>query len=77
LSVKLLIEAAGAKLAFLPPYSPDFNPIEKAFSKLKANLRRIGERTVSGLWDLIGALDTMFKQEECQNYFARCGYDAY
>jgi transposase len=77
LSVKLLIEAAGAKLAFLPPYSPDFNPIEKAFSKLKANLRRIGERTVSGLWDIIGSLVTMFKPEECRNYFASCGYDAY
>ncbi|WP_157893577.1 IS630 family transposase, partial [Aquidulcibacter paucihalophilus] len=77
LSVKLLIEAAGAKLAFLPPYSPDFNPIEKAFSKLKANLRRIGERTVSGLWDIIGSIVTMFKPHECQNYFASCGYDAY
>jgi transposase len=77
LSVKLLIEAAGATLAFLPPYSPDFNPIEKAFSKLKANLRRIGERTVFGLWDVIGSLVTMFKPQECQNYFASCGYDAY
>jgi transposase len=77
LSVKLLIEAAGATFAFLPPYSPDFNPIEKAFSKLKANLRRIGERTVSGLWDVIGSLVTMFSAQECQNYFASCGYDAY
>jgi transposase len=77
LSVKLLIEAAGATLAFLPPYSPDFNPIEKAFSKLKANLRRIGERTVTGLWDVIGSLVTMFNAQECQNYFASCGYDAY
>jgi transposase len=76
LSVKLLIEAAGATLAFLPPYSPDFNPIEKAFSKLKANLRRIGERTVTGLWDLIGSLVTMFHPQECQNYFASCRYDA-
>ncbi len=48
LSVKLLIEAAGATLVFLPPYSPDFNPIEKAFSKLRTNLRRIVERTVTG-----------------------------
>jgi transposase len=62
LSVKLLIEAAGATLAFLPPYSPDFNPIEKAFSKLKTNLRRIGERTVTGLWDVIGSLVTMFNR---------------
>jgi transposase len=76
LSVKLLIEAAGATLAFLPPYSPDFNPIEKAFSKLKTNLRRIGERTVTGLWDVIGSLVTMFNPHECRNYFASCGYDA-
>ena len=76
LSVKLLIEAAGATLAFLPPYSPDFNPIEKAFSKLKANLRRIGERTVTGLWDVIGSLVNMFNPKECANYFASCGYDA-
>jgi transposase len=68
LSVKLLIEAAGATLAFLPPYSPDFNPIEKAFSKLKTNLRRIGERTVTGLWDVIGSLVTMFNPHECRNY---------
>jgi transposase len=76
LSVKLLIEAAGATLAFLPPYSPDFNPIEKAFSKLKTNLRRIGERTVTGLWDVIGSLVTMFNPHECRTYFASCGYDA-
>jgi transposase len=76
LSVKLLIETAGATLAFLPPYSPDFNPIEKAFSKLKINLRRIGERTVTGLWDVIGSLVTMFNPHECRNYFASCGYDA-
>ncbi|MFN8958203.1 MAG: IS630 family transposase, partial [Hyphomonadaceae bacterium] len=44
---------------------------------LKANLRRIGERTVSGLWDIIGSIVTMFKPHECQNYFASCGYDAY
>ena len=75
LSIKLLIEAAGATLAFLPPYSPDFNPIEKAFSKLKANLRRIGARTVTA-WDVIGSLVTMFNPHECQNYFASCGYDA-
>jgi transposase len=76
LSVRQLIEAAGAKLTFLPPYSPDFNPIAKAFSKLKANLRRIGERAVQGLWDVIGSLVTMFSSGECRNYFASCGYDA-
>lgn len=55
-SVREAIEAAGARLMFLPPYSPDFNPIEKAFARLKAMLRRAGERTVSGLWSLIGSL---------------------
>ena len=50
------IEAAGATLLYLPPYSPDFNPIENAFSKLKALLRKAAERTVDGLWDRIGAL---------------------
>ena len=51
-AVKEKVEAAGATLRFLPPYSPDFNPIEKAFSRLKAMLRKAGERTVRGLWDL-------------------------
>ena len=69
------IEAAGASLRFLPPYSPDFNPIEKAFSRLKAMLRKAGERTVSGLWDLIGRLVDIFKPDECANYFSSCGYD--
>ena len=74
-SVRERIEAAGATLRFLPPYSPDFNPIEKAFSKLKAMLRKIGERTVSGLWDLIGRLVDIFQPRECANYFSSCGYD--
>ena len=74
-SVRERIEAAGATLRFLPPYSPDFNPIEKAFSKLKAMLRKIGERTVNGLWDLIGRLVDIFKPNECANYFTSCGYD--
>ncbi len=75
-SVRELIEAVGASLMFLPPYSPDFNPIEKAFSKLKAMLRKAAERTVSGLWDLIGILVDIFKPQECANYFTSCGYDA-
>lgn len=74
-SVRERIEAAGATLAFLPPYSPDFNPIEKAFSKLKAMLRKAEERTVNGLWDLIGKLVDIFKPTECANYFSSCGYD--
>jgi len=73
--VQELIEAAKARLLFLPPYSPDFNPIEKAFSRLKAILRKIGERTVSGLWNRIGSLVDIFKPRECANYFTACGYD--
>ena len=74
-STRALIEAAGAKLVFLPPYSPDFNPIEKAFAKLKAMLRAAEQRTVSGLWDFIGLCVDLFKQDECRNYFIACGYD--
>ena len=69
-------EAAGASLLFLPPYSPDFNPIENAFAKLKALLRKAAERTVDGLWATIGLLIDLFEPIECQNYFAAAGYDA-
>jgi transposase len=55
-SVRSLVEAAGARLLYLPPYSPDFNPIENAFAKLKALLRKAAERTVEGLWTRIGDL---------------------
>jgi len=71
-----LIEEAGATLRFLPPYSPDFNPIEMAFSKLKALLRKAAERTVEGLWAAIGRLIDVFMPDECANYFAAAGYDA-
>jgi transposase len=71
-----MIEAAGASLLFLPPYSPDFNPIENAFSKLKAMLRKAAERTIDGLWDRIGNLIPTFTAEQCANYFAAAGYDA-
>ncbi len=71
-----MIEAAGASLLFLPPYSPDFNPIENAFSKLKAMLRKAAERTIDGLWDRIGSLIPTFTTQECANYFAAAGYDA-
>jgi transposase len=71
-----IIEAAGARLRFLPPYSPDFNPIEMAFSKLKALLRKNAERTVEGLLAAIGRLVDVFTPEECSNYFAAAGYDA-
>ena len=68
-------EAAGGRLRFLPPYSPDFNPIETAFSRLETMLRQVGERTVSGLWLLIGKLVDLFQPQECANYFGSCGYD--
>ena len=72
---RALIEAAGASLLFLPPYSPDFNPIENAFAKLKALLRKAAERTLERLWDTIGrAIDT-FTPTECANYFSAAGYD--
>ena len=74
-AVRIVIEQAGASLRFLPPYSPDFNPIEKAFARLKAMLRKAAERTVSGLWDLIGKLVDLFRPTECANYFSSCGYD--
>ena len=70
------IKAAGAELMFLPPYSPDFNPIEKAFSKLKALLRKAAERTVEGLWNAIGRFVDAFTPQECANFFAAAGYDA-
>jgi transposase len=73
-SVRERIEAAGATLRFLPPYSPDFNPIEKAFSKLKAMLRKIGERTVNGLWNLIGRRVDILQPHECDNYCTSCRY---
>ena len=69
------IEAAGATLRFLPPYSPDFNPIEKAFSKLKAHLRKAAERTIHGLWAAIGRIIDLYSPQEGQNYFSACGYD--
>lgn len=72
---RALIEAAGASLLFLPPYSPDFNPIENAFAKLKAMLRKAAERTVDALWAAIGRIANAFTPAECANYFSACGYD--
>jgi transposase len=73
--VRSMIEAAGARLLFLPPYSPDFNPIENAFAKLKALLRKAAERTVAGLWTAVGRIVDTFSPAECSNYFAAAGYD--
>ena len=72
---RALIEAAGAELRFLPPCSPDFNPIENAFAKLKALLRKAAERTVEGLWSAIGRIVDLFSPDECAKYFSACRYD--
>ena len=72
--VRDAIEAAGATLLYLPPYSPDFNPIEQAFAKLKALLRKAAARTVEALWDIIGVLMQAFRPDEPANYFANSGY---
>jgi transposase len=73
-AVRQIIEAAGAELRYLPPYSPDLNPIEQAFSKLKAHLRKAQERTLDTLWPRIGKLLDLFKPIECANFFANAGY---
>lgn len=73
--VRQAIERAGATLSLLPPYSPDFNPIENAFSKLKALLRAKAERTIKALWDAVGSIVELFSPAECQNYFKAAGYD--
>ena len=73
--VAALIEAAGANLLYLPPYSPDFNPIEKLFAKFKALLRKAAQRTVDGLWNTIGECLDKFTPRECANYFEAEGYE--
>jgi transposase len=72
--LRTFAETVSIARIHLAPYSPDFNPIEKAFSRLKAMLRKAGERTVSGLWDLIGKLVAIFQPDECANHFSSCGY---
>jgi transposase len=64
----------GATLVYLPPYSPDLNPIEQAFAKLKALLQKIAARTVATLWDALGDLLDHFTPPECANYLANAGY---
>jgi len=68
------IRARGAWLLFLPPYSPDLNPIEMAFAKLKALLRAKAVRTINALWRAIGEICDLFTPDECRNYFAAAGY---
>lgn len=72
--VRAAIEAAGAQLRFLPPYSPDFNPIEQAFAKLKAFLRAARPRTFAHVTALIGIALDLFTHTECANYIRHCGY---
>jgi transposase len=76
-AVRDAIEAAGASLLFLPPYSPDLNPIENAFSKLKALLRKAAPRTVEQLWNEIAESIKAFSPNECANYFTAAGYHAH
>jgi transposase len=73
-AVRRAIETAGAELRFLPPYSPDFNPIEMAFAKFKAILKRIAARTVDDLWQAIAQALDIFTPGECRNFFAAAGY---
>ena len=68
------IRAAGARLLFLPPYSPDLNPIEQVFAKLKHLLRRSQERTTEDTWRRIGPLLDTFTAQECNNYLVNSGY---
>jgi transposase len=73
-AVRKLIEARGAELIYLPPYSPDLNPIEMIFAKLKALLRKAAERTRDALWDRIGHLLDAFTPQECANCLVHAGY---
>ncbi len=72
--VREAIERRGAQLRYLPPYSPDFNPIEQVFSKLKTLLRKEAARTVDALWSSIGTLLDRFTPQECANYIRHAGY---
>jgi transposase len=73
-AVREAIEAVGAELCYLPPYSPDFNPIENAFAKLKASLRKAAARSIDDLWGAIARALPSFSPSECANYFAAAGY---
>ena len=73
-AVRKAIRDAGAHLIFLPPYSPDLNPIEQVFAKLKTLLRKAAERTVEATWRRIGKLLDHFSAEECANYLVNSGY---
>ena len=72
--VRDTIESVGADLWYLPPYSPDLNPIELAFSKFKWLIKSAKERTVEGLWSACGKLIERITEAECRNYLSHCGY---
>ena len=74
-AVRQAIERAGAELRYLPPYSPDLNPIEKAFAKFKALLRKAAARTRDDLWNAIASAIPRFRAKECRNYFVAAGYE--
>ena len=73
--VREAVRAAGATVLHLPPYSPDLNPIEQLFAKLKALLRKAAARTKDALWDAIGEALGACPEAECRNYLAHCGYE--
>ena len=70
-----ILKDIGAWFLFLPQYSPDLNPIEMAFSKLKAHLRKAAARTYDEVWQAIGQICNLFTPQECRNYFKACGYE--
>lgn len=74
--IAIAIEAVGARLLYLPPYSPDLNPIEMAFAKLKALLRKRAARTFDAITQALGDIVTLFSVEECRNFFKAAGYEA-
>lgn len=73
---KAILKARGACFLFLPPYSPDLNPIEMAFAELKAHLRKAGTRTIDALWKAVGSICDLYTGEECWNYLKEAGYVA-
>lgn len=72
--VRELIEARGAAILYLPPYSPDLNPIEQAFAKIKALLRKAAARSLDALWQAIGRIIDTISQDQCKNFFGNSGY---
>jgi transposase len=75
IAIREAIEVTGAIMLFLPPYSPDFNPIELAFAKIKAHLRKVAARTVQGLWDAIRDAIDAVTTNDSRNFFRACGYE--